>query len=129
VSTIFRDRGDKLATSSILLTLPSFHSFEDHSNSSFSQSLLDFSSQAIGLHFFNPVPVMKLVELIPALQTSEDVVTRSEAFAIACGKTVTKSADVPGFVSNRLLMPFINEAVMTLEKGIATKEDIDTTLK
>ncbi|XP_006461375.1 hypothetical protein AGABI2DRAFT_192880 [Agaricus bisporus var. bisporus H97] len=87
------------------------------------------AGRVVGLHFFNPVPVMKLVELIPALQTSEDTLNRSRAFAIACGKQVTTSKDVPGFVSNALLMPFINEAIMHLEKGIATREDIDTTLK
>lgn len=72
---------------------------------------------------------MPLVELIPALQTSSEVLARAQAFARACGKEITTSKDVPGFVSNRLLMPFINEAVMTLEKGIATKEDIDKTLR
>ncbi|KAF5354824.1 hypothetical protein D9756_005706 [Leucocoprinus leucothites] len=87
------------------------------------------ASRVVGLHFFNPVPVMKLVELISALQTSEETLNRSRAFAIACGKEVTTSKDVPGFVSNALLMPFINEAIMHLEKGIATREDIDTTLK
>ncbi|PWN33768.1 putative 3-hydroxybutyryl-CoA dehydrogenase [Meira miltonrushii] len=86
-------------------------------------------ARTLGLHFFNPVPVMKLVELIPALQTSKDVTDRARAFAEACGKTITVSADTPGFVSNRLLIPFINEAVMALESGVATKEDIDTTLK
>ncbi|KIS69569.1 putative 3-hydroxybutyryl-CoA dehydrogenase [Mycosarcoma maydis] len=86
-------------------------------------------ARALGIHFFNPVPVMPLVELIPAIQTSADVVDRSRAFAQACGKEVTTSKDVPGFVSNRLLMPFINEAVMALEKGIASKEDIDKTLR
>ncbi|KAM0792111.1 hypothetical protein ACM66B_004815 [Microbotryomycetes sp. NB124-2] len=85
--------------------------------------------QVVGFHFFNPVPVMKLVELIPALQTSDDVVSRARSFAEAMGKTVTVSRDTPGFVSNRLLMPFINEAIIALESGIATKEDIDTTLK
>lgn len=85
--------------------------------------------QALGIHFFNPVPVMTLVELIPAIQTSPEVVDRSRAFAQACGKEVTTSKDVPGFISNRLLMPFINEAVMALEKGIASKEDIDKTLR
>ncbi|KAF9448256.1 hypothetical protein P691DRAFT_729969 [Macrolepiota fuliginosa MF-IS2] len=87
------------------------------------------ASRVVGLHFFNPVPVMKLVELISALQTSEETLSRARAFAIACGKEVTTSKDVPGFVSNALLMPFINEAIMHLEKGIATREDIDTTLK
>lgn len=72
---------------------------------------------------------MPLVELIPAIQTSPEVVSRSRAFAQACGKEVTTSKDVPGFVSNRLLMPFINEAVMALEKGIASKDDIDKTLR
>lgn len=85
--------------------------------------------RVVGLHFFNPVPVMKLVELIPALQTSDTVLARAKAFAEACGKTVTVSQDVPGFVSNRLLMPFINEAVITLESGVSSKEDIDTCLK
>ncbi|KAF8190828.1 3-hydroxyacyl-CoA dehydrogenase [Pholiota molesta] len=87
------------------------------------------AARVVGLHFFNPVPVMKLVELISALQTSEDTLERARAFAIACGKEVTVSKDVPGFVSNALLMPFINEAIMCLEKGTATREDIDTTLK
>ncbi|KAF8661471.1 hypothetical protein AX16_001308 [Volvariella volvacea WC 439] len=87
------------------------------------------AGRVVGLHFFNPVPVMKLVELISALQTTPETLDRARAFAAACGKEVTTSKDVPGFVSNALLMPFINEAIMCLEKGIATREDIDTTLK
>lgn len=87
------------------------------------------ASRVVGLHFFNPVPVMKLVELISALQTSQETLNRARDFAVACGKEVTTSKDVPGFVSNALLMPFINEAIMCLEKGTATREDIDTTLK
>ncbi|KAG6866428.1 hypothetical protein C0991_004713 [Blastosporella zonata] len=87
------------------------------------------AGRVVGLHFFNPVPVMKLVELISALQTTPETLDRARAFAIACGKEVTVSKDVPGFVSNALLMPFINEAIMCLEKGTATREDIDTTLK
>ncbi|KZT72449.1 hypothetical protein DAEQUDRAFT_705606 [Daedalea quercina L-15889] len=87
------------------------------------------ASRVVGLHFFNPVPVMKLVELISALQTSQETLDRARSFAIACGKEVTTSQDVPGFVSNALLMPFINEAIMCLEKGTATRDDIDKTLK
>ncbi|KAH9833513.1 3-hydroxyacyl-CoA dehydrogenase, partial [Rhodofomes roseus] len=87
------------------------------------------ASRVVGLHFFNPVPVMKLVELISALQTSQETLDRARAFAVACGKEVTTSQDVPGFVSNALLMPFINEAIMCLEKGTATRDDIDKTLK
>jgi len=94
-----------------------------------SEEAQKIASRVVGLHFFNPVPVMKLVELISALQTSQDTLDRARSFAIACGKEVTVSKDVPGFVSNALLMPFLNEAIMHLEKGIATREDIDTTLK
>ncbi|KZV66730.1 hypothetical protein PENSPDRAFT_81087 [Peniophora sp. CONT] len=90
---------------------------------------LQTASRVVGLHYFNPVPVMKLVEIISGLQTAPGTLERARAFAVACGKTVTESKDVPGFVSNALLMPFINEAIMHLEKGIATRDDIDTTLK
>ena len=72
---------------------------------------------------------MKLVEIIAALQTDAQVVERTKAFATACGKTVTVSQDTPGFIANRILLPFINEAIMTYETGIASKEDIDTTAK
>jgi len=87
------------------------------------------AARVVGLHFFNPVPVMKLVELIPGLQTSESTMERVRSFAVACGKEVTVSKDVPGFISNALLMPFINEAIMCLEKGVGTRDDIDKTLK
>jgi len=87
------------------------------------------ASRVVGIHFFNPVPVMSLVELIAGLQTSEETMARARAFAVACGKEVTVSKDVPGFVSNALLMPFLNEAIMHLEKGIATRNDIDKTLQ
>lgn len=68
-------------------------------------------------------------ELIPALQTSEEVTRRSRAFAEACGKQVTTSADTPGFLANRILMPYINEAIICLETGVGNKEDLDTTAK
>jgi len=87
------------------------------------------AGRVVGLHFFNPVPVMKLVELIPAIQTSPETLDRARAFATACGKEVTMSQDVPGFVANALLMPYINEAITWLERGVATREDIDKTMK
>ncbi|KAL5532001.1 hypothetical protein ACEPAF_5564 [Sanghuangporus sanghuang] len=87
------------------------------------------ASRVVGLHFFNPVPVMKLTEIIAAIQTSEETLIRARSFAVACGKEVTTSKDVPGFVSNALLMPFINEAIMCLEKGVATRDDIDKTMR
>ncbi|KAJ2828891.1 hypothetical protein IWW50_001145 [Coemansia erecta] len=83
----------------------------------------------IGMHFMNPVPVMKLVEVIPGLQTSEQTLGTTLALAEKMGKTTTMSQDIPGFIANRLLMPYINEAVIALQEGVATREDIDTTMK
>ncbi|KAJ2788654.1 hypothetical protein H4R21_006949 [Coemansia helicoidea] len=83
----------------------------------------------IGMHFMNPVPVMKLVEIIPGLQTSAQTLDTTLALAQRMGKTTTRSQDVPGFIANRLLMPYINEAMIALQEGIATREDIDTTMK
>lgn len=76
----------------------------------------------------HPHPVLKLVEIIPALQTSPATLATAQAFARACGKTVVQSKDSPGFVANRLLMPYINEAVIALDEGVASKEDIDVTM-
>ncbi|EDR00535.1 uncharacterized protein LACBIDRAFT_240565 [Laccaria bicolor S238N-H82] len=115
-------------TSSISITKIAASAIPQGSNAA-SEEGKKSASRVVGLHFFNPVPVMKLVELISALQTSQETLDRARNFAIACGKEVTTSKDVPGFVSNALLMPFINEAIMCLEKGTATREDIDTTLK
>ncbi|CAH7669974.1 3-hydroxybutyryl-CoA dehydrogenase [Phakopsora pachyrhizi] len=90
---------------------------------------LQSPSRVVGLHFFNPVPVMTLVELIAALQTSESVIERARSFAVKCGKVVTVSKDTPGFISNRVLMPMINEAIICLEEGVGTRDDIDATMK
>ena len=83
----------------------------------------------VGMHFMNPVPLMKLVELIKGEKTSDEVVARTKALAEAIGKTVGVSEDYAGFVANRILMPMINEAAFTLYEGIATREDIDTIMK
>jgi len=85
--------------------------------------------KVVGMHFMNPVPVMKLVEIIPGLQTSKETLDTTLALAAACGKEVAQSKDIPGFIANRILMPYINEAVFTLYEGIATREDIDKTMK
>ncbi|WBY16811.1 3-hydroxyacyl-CoA dehydrogenase NAD-binding domain-containing protein [Erythrobacteraceae bacterium WH01K] len=79
----------------------------------------------IGLHFFNPVPVMGLIEVIPGLATSEEVTQRTVAFAESLGKEVVLSQDEPGFVVNRILLPMINEAVFVLGQSTASIEDID----
>lgn len=85
--------------------------------------------QVIGMHFMNPVPVMKLVEIIRGLQTSDQTYQTIDQMAKALNKTPVVVKDFPGFVSNRILMPMINEAIYTLYEGIATVEDIDTSMK
>jgi len=85
--------------------------------------------KVIGMHFMNPVPVMKLVEIISGLATSEATLSTTLALAQSMQKVTTKSKDMPGFIANRLLMPYINEACQALLEGLGTKEDIDTTLK
>jgi 3-hydroxybutyryl-CoA dehydrogenase len=83
--------------------------------------------RVVGLHFFNPVPVLKLVELVPSLLTSEDTEQRVEAFASQqLGKKVIRSKDRAGFVVNALLIPYLLNAIRMLESGFATAEDIDT---
>ena len=77
----------------------------------------------------NPVPVMKLVEVITGLQTSPETTKTTISLAEEMGKTCSQSKDVPGFIANRLLMPYINEAIFALQEGIGTKEDIDKTMK
>ena len=79
----------------------------------------------IGLHFFNPVPVMGLIEVIPGLATSADTVARTRMFAKSLGKQVVQAEDEPGFVVNRILLPMINEAVFVLGQGTANIADID----
>eukprot|EP01132_Coremiostelium_polycephalum_P003872 gene3872-4829_t len=85
--------------------------------------------KVIGMHFMNPVPVMQLVEIIPGLKTSDDTHNVTLELAKEMAKITTVSKDMPGFIANRLLMPYINEAVQALHEGLGTKEDIDTTMK
>src|SRR5438876_5398031 len=82
--------------------------------------------KVIGMHFFNPVPVLKLVEIIRGRDTSDETATAITALARELGKTPAVANDFPGFVSNRILMPFINEAVWALHDGVAEAEAIDT---
>src|SRR4051812_17096824 len=80
----------------------------------------------IGMHFFNPVPVLKLVEVIRGLETSDETAAAIVALAESLGKTPAEARDLPGFVSNRILMPFVNEAAYALLEGVAEPEAIDT---
>ncbi|VBB07036.1 3-hydroxyacyl-coa dehydrogenase signature [Lucifera butyrica] len=86
-------------------------------------------AQFVGMHFFNPAPVMKLVEVITGLATSEETFTAVKELAEKLGKTPVKVADYPGFVGNRVMIPMINEAVYALMEGVASAEDIDNVAK
>lgn len=83
----------------------------------------------IGIHFFNPVPVMQLVEVIPGLATSEETVSKVRKFADLIGKVVVRAGDEPGFVVNRILVPMLNEAIFVLGQGTGNIADIDQGLK
>jgi len=83
----------------------------------------------IGMHFMNPVPVMKLVEIVRGPETSNDTVKRTVEIAEALGKTPVVVNDSPGFVSNRVLMPMINEAIFCVDEGVATPEAVDQVMK
>lgn len=85
--------------------------------------------KVIGMHFMNPVPVMKLVEVIRGLATDDDVYDAVKEMTEKLGKTPVEVNDAPGFVANRVLMPMINEAIFTLYEGVATKEAIDDVMK
>ncbi len=85
--------------------------------------------RVLGIHFFNPVPVMKLVEIVRGLTTSAEVVEKCREFVADSGKTVVEVQESPGFIVNRILIPMINEAVFLLQEGVASADDIDTAMK
>jgi 3-hydroxybutyryl-CoA dehydrogenase len=89
----------------------------------------DRADRFVGMHFFNPVPMMALLELIRGLQTSDDTVAKAEAFAKRIGKVSITAKNSPGFAVNRVLCPMINEAIFALQEGIATAEEIDAGMK
>jgi 3-hydroxybutyryl-CoA dehydrogenase len=85
--------------------------------------------RVIGMHFMHPVPVLTLVEIIPAIQTAPATFEATKALAERMGKTTVTSKDLPGFIVNRILVPMINEACFVLQEGLATAQDIDTAMK
>jgi len=87
------------------------------------------AERVIGMHFFNPVPVMKLIEIIRGIKTTDEVYAEVKALSEKLGKTPVEVNDFPGFVSNRILMPMINEAIYCVMEGVASAEDIDTVMK
>ncbi|KAB2656728.1 3-hydroxybutyryl-CoA dehydrogenase [Brucella tritici] len=92
-------------------------------------STTDRPERFIGIHFMNPVPVMKLVELVRGIATDEETFRKSNDFVTALGKTVTVAEDFPAFIVNRILLPMINEAIYTLYEGVGSVEAIDTAMK
>ncbi|MFT5993151.1 MAG: 3-hydroxybutyryl-CoA dehydrogenase [Bradymonadia bacterium] len=87
------------------------------------------AEDVVGMHFMNPVPIMKLVEIIRGLATSDNAYNKTVALTEALGKSPVTAQDYPGFIVNRILMPMINEAVYTLMEGVGTVEDIDAAMK
>jgi 3-hydroxybutyryl-CoA dehydrogenase len=92
-------------------------------------SSTDRPSQVIGMHFMNPVPVMQLVEIIRGLRTSQETFEEVKSLSEKLGKIPVEANDFPGFISNRILMPMINEAIYTLFEGVGTVEAIDQVMK
>ncbi|KAI9799601.1 MAG: hypothetical protein M1833_003916 [Piccolia ochrophora] len=90
---------------------------------------LSAASRVVATHFMNPVPVQKGVEIISALQTSRDTRQKALDFVVTMGKVPSQSADTPGFLANRILMPYINEAILCLETGVGGIDDIDNIMK
>jgi 3-hydroxybutyryl-CoA dehydrogenase len=84
------------------------------------------AERVMGMHFFNPVPVMGLIELVKAITTADETIEFGRAFGVVLGKTTVESRDRAGFIVNMLLIPYLNSAVRMLEEGFATREDIDT---
>ncbi|GAC1364017.1 MAG: hypothetical protein NVSMB32_06130 [Actinomycetota bacterium] len=87
------------------------------------------ADRVCGMHFFNPAPVMALVEIVPARTTSEATIEAAWDFAVACGKTPVRSQDRAGFIVNALLFPYLNAAVRMLDHGLAARSDIDTAMR
>src|SRR5690625_1576110 len=91
-------------------------------------SVTNRPDRVIGMHFMNPVPVMKLVEIIRAIQTSDETYKQIDQLAKKLNKTTVEVKDFPGFAANRILMPMINEAITTVYEGVASIEDVDTVM-
>ncbi|ELR06636.1 3-hydroxybutyryl-CoA dehydrogenase [Pseudogymnoascus destructans 20631-21] len=109
-------------TSSISITRIAAATTQDPTNTS-------VSSRVVATHFMNPVPIQKGVEIISGLQTSQETLDTAVEFCKAMGKIPSVSADRPGFLANRILMPYINEAIICLETGVGQRDDIDAIMK
>ena len=130
VEAVFEDEGLKRETWAAVTDAADASALFATNTSSISITSLatatDRPDRFIGLHFFSPVPVMGLIEIIRGLETSDETEGACRAFAAELGKTVITSKDYPGFLVNRMLGPFINEAIFALAEGTGTAADIDT---
>jgi 3-hydroxybutyryl-CoA dehydrogenase len=133
IEAVFEDEAVKRSTWEALAKAADADAIFASNTSSISITSLatatDRASRFIGLHFFSPVPVMGLIEIIRGLETDDATYTACRTFAEELGKTVIESKDYPGFLVNRMLGPFINEAVFALMESTGTAEDIDTGAK
>ena len=120
---IFRELDDVVKEEAILATNTSSISITELA------AVTNRPTQVIGMHFMNPVPLMKLVEVIRAIQTDDNTFKTVFELSEKLGKTPVEVNDYPGFVANRILMPMINEAIYTLMEGVANEEAIDTVMK
>ncbi len=120
---IFKDLGTFTSPETILATNTSSISITKIA------SVTKRQDQVIGMHFMNPVPMMKLVEIINGYKTSREVIEKVTSLAKAIGKIPAESNDYPGFIANRILMPMINEAIIALYEGVGDVEQIDTVMK
>ncbi|NYT35037.1 3-hydroxybutyryl-CoA dehydrogenase [Rhizobium sp. WYCCWR 11128] len=122
-TTVFKDISKVLKPQAILATNTSSLSITRLAAST------DRPDRFLGVHFMNPVPVMKLVELVRGIGTSQETFAAAKDFAVSIGKSVTVSEDFPAFIVNRILIPMINEAIYTLYEGVGNVEAIDTGMK
>lgn len=132
IEAIYEDKEAKLKIFNTLQDIVKPESIFASNTSSISITELSAptrSDKFIGMHFMNPVPVMKLVEIIRGYSTSDETYNTIKVLSEKLGKVPVEVYDYPGFVANRILMPMINEAAFTLMEGVASKEDIDTVMK
>ena len=132
IEAIFENKDAKLSIFNSLQQLIKSDSIFASNTSSISITELSVSNRPdkfIGMHFMNPVPMMKLVEIIRGYSTSDETFNTIKDLSQKLGKVPVEVFDYPGFVANRILMPMINEAAFTLMEGVASKEDIDTVMK
>lgn len=132
IEAVFEDKATKLSIFNKLNSIVKSNSIFASNTSSISITELSSTTRPdkfIGMHFMNPVPMMKLVEIIRGYSTSDETYQTIKSIAEKLGKVPVEVFDYPGFISNRVLMPMINEAIFALMEGVATAQDIDTVMK